>query len=90
MRYRVPPGLAWQVVEEDELTIYLMPLPDGDPVALRGVGALIWVAAIEGEDAVATIVEATRQPREAIEATVLDYLGQLVAAGHLALVREPA
>ena len=34
---------------------YLMPLPDGDPVALHGTAALIWVVAAEGDPLTAAI-----------------------------------
>ena len=89
MTYTVPPRLAWQVDEEqDELVVYLMRLPNGEPVALEGVAALIWVAAVEGEEAVSIVAQATGESREDIEPAVVDYLGELVEIGHLRRVQD--
>lgn len=91
MTYTVPPRLAWQVDEEqDELVVYLMRLPNGEPVALEGVAALIWVAALEGEDAVSIVAQATGEPRQGIESAVVNYLGELMEAGHLRQVQDGA
>lgn len=79
MSYRVPPTIAWHVAEdESELVVYLMPLPDGDPVALQSVGALVWIAAHEGQDVLATVAEATGEEPEAIRRTIENYLEYLV------------
>lgn len=86
MTYRIPRLLAWYIGEGDSgLDVFLMPLPNGDPVVLRGIAALIWVAATEEPDPVATIAEATRQAREEIETHVLAYLDELVLGGLLEL-----
>lgn len=91
MNYRIPPRLGWVISEgqpDAGLTVFLMFLPDGEPIVLRDVAALIWIAATEEPDVVSTVAEATQQPRAAVQATVLDYLDELVVQG--LVEREPA
>ena len=82
MTYTLPRNLAWHVLEDrfsDELVIYLMRLPDGKPEVLQGMGALIWAAAMEQQDPVEVVIEATGEPREAVEESILAFVDQLLA-----------
>lgn len=87
--YAVPPGIAHVVVEPsegEELKVFLMRLPDAAPVALVGVGALIWLLAVEGEsDLVGNVARSVAEPVAAIEATIHSYVAELVADGLLCL-----
>ena len=91
MRYTVPARLAHVVLEsagEDELTVFLMPLPDGPPVALKATAALIWLFASEGAEDVASVVaEHTDCSIDEIGDHVRSYLCDLVDRGQL-IVRE--
>lgn len=84
MSFAVPAHVAWCVDEEqDDLAVYLMKLPHGDPVALKGVSALIWVAAVEGEDVVSVVAAATGEDRQRVEPECLQHLDDLAESGYL-------
>jgi hypothetical protein len=89
--YRVPARLAYVVVddaESDPVTVYLMDLPDGPPLALRDSAALIWLVAAEGSREVAELVaQGVGRPVEEIAGEVGKYLADLVSRGLLELDR---
>lgn len=88
MTYQVPRRLAWNIPErgdDDPLVVYLMPLPDGPPLVLRGIAGLIWALAIDGEqDVPAAVAELLDQPLEEVRPVTLEFLADLVARGLLA------
>lgn len=53
MRYRIPPRLGYVVheptPEDPTARVYLMHLPDGEPLMLAASAALIWALAADGE-----------------------------------------
>ncbi|MDT0215574.1 PqqD family protein [Rothia sp. ARF10] len=83
--YSVPERVAHVERDADGLPqVFLMRLPDGEPVALEGTAALIWTFAAEGETDVATAVaRAVGLPREEIADDVEAYLVRLVETGLL-------
>lgn len=87
MRYRNPERVA-AVVEppgaEDETSVYLCRIPDGAPVRLRGLAALIWVLAADGEqDVTGALTELLGEPPQHIGDQVDEFLTDLVRAGWL-------
>ena len=84
MTYRVPHRLGHVVLppEHDRIVAaYLMPLPDGDPVALHGTAALIWVVAAEGDpDVPAAVADLLGVEVDTIADETRAYLGSLVDA----------
>lgn len=89
MRYLIPERLAWHVDESgDMLRVFCLNLPDGQPRVLEGVAALIWAAAVDGEDVVASVAQATGEPRAGIEEQVLAYLDSLVEEDLLERCRQ--
>lgn len=86
MTFEAPEGLAWlharDFVEWDD-GLYLMRLPDGDPVVLRDTAAQIWMAAAAGEDVVATMAEITGEDPEAIRDEVEAFVAALREFGLL-------
>ena len=84
MTYRVPHRLGHVVLppEHDRpVAAYLMPLPDGDPVALHGTAALIWVVAAEGDpDVPAAVADLLGVEVDTIADETRAYLGSLVDA----------
>lgn len=92
MTFRIPPRVAWYVPAEQavgHLTLYLIQLPDGEPLVLTDVAAQIWIAAgvsdgaAEVPDVVQAVAEATGEDSCLIEDSVLDYLAYLVDRGLL-------
>ena len=83
--YSVPERVAHVERDADGLPqVFLMRLPDGQPVALEGTAALIWTFAAEGEDDVAgAVAQAVGMPREEIADDVEAYLVRLVETGLL-------
>lgn len=64
--------------------VYLMQLPAGEPTALKGTAALIWVLASEGEgDVPGALAELMRLPLADVAGSVGDYLDHLVRDGWL-------
>lgn len=93
--YRVPERLAHVVGPrpsgDGDPTVFLVRLPDGLPVVLRGSAAMIWVLAADGEDDVATAVGAlTGMARESVVDDVDRYLDDLVEHGLLDLAPDEA
>lgn len=89
MGYRCPDRVAHVVVppsaEVGEAAVYLIKLPDGDPMGARGSAALIWVLAAEGETDVAqALADLLGRSREDVARHVDAYLRQLVDEGWLA------
>lgn len=86
MTFEVPDGLAWlharDFVEWDD-GLYLMKLPDGDPVVLRDTAAQIWMAAAAGDDVVHTMAEITGEEPDSIRHEVEAFVGALVQFGLL-------
>ncbi|EAP99597.1 hypothetical protein JNB_05475 [Janibacter sp. HTCC2649] len=83
--FAVPPRLAFVVPDDvDAPQVFLMPLPDGPPVALEGISAAIWVLAADGEEDVVGAVGALvgKMPSEVGDA-VEKYLQELVFRGLL-------
>lgn len=88
MTFRVPPRVGYVVHEpspgDPTAKVYLMHLPDGQPVVLAGSAALIWVVAAQGEqDVPATVAELLDEPLASVEETTRRYLVTLVAQGLL-------
>lgn len=87
MSYRIPKRLGWVVLppsDTDPVAAYLMPLPDGDPHALRGTAALIWTLAAEGEtDVAGSLAELLDEPRVDVQEHVEEFLAELVESGLL-------
>lgn len=103
MKYAVPADLAYVVAEGSEPSrecatgpasaegedprVFLVHLPDGIPVVLVGIGALIWLLAIEGEvDIGAKLAAALVESDGEVAPTVDAYVNSLVAAGLLCQV----
>lgn len=87
MKYVVPLRLGHSVPEGsevDELVVFLMHLPDGPPVALEALAALIWLVAADGaEDVPAVVADQTDRSVEEMRDQVNDYLDDLVERGLL-------
>lgn len=87
MTYRIPYRLGHVTLPPEDgrpVVVYLMPLPDGDPVGLHGTAALIWSIAAEGEpDVPAALAELLAVPVDTVRADVERFLTDLVAQGLL-------
>lgn len=86
MTYRVPRRLARVVDDQSagEPVVYLMQLPDGDPLILQGSGGLIWALAADGEsDVPRAVARAVGVPVEEIVEEVGVFLADLVERGLL-------
>jgi Coenzyme PQQ synthesis protein D (PqqD) len=86
--YRVPERLAHVVGPTPsgggDPTVFLVRLPDGLPVVLRGSAAMIWVLAADGEDDVAAAVGAlVGMSREDVADAVDRFLDDLLERGLL-------
>jgi hypothetical protein len=68
-------GLDFTVDDEDT---YVMVVPDGHPLQLTGVGALIWDCAVSGDDVLDQVTQATGASRAEIEHDVRVFLDDLV------------
>ena len=88
MSYRVPARVGHVVREaasgDQSDSVYLMRLPDGEPLLLEGTAALIWLLAADGDDNVEQTVASVLldAPADTVGIT-RDYLSQLVAQGLL-------
>jgi len=79
----IPPRLGYVVNEptgaDPTLRVFLMHLPDGEPLALVGSAALIWALAADGEpDGPAALAELLSVPVDEIEDATRAYLDTLV------------
>lgn len=100
MTYAVPADIAYVTVAGQEpcevsmaavesenwenLRVFLLRFPDGNPMVLVGIGAAIWLLAAEGSTEVATnVARAVAKPVSEIAPTVDSYLGSLVDQGFL-------
>lgn len=88
MRYRIPARVGYVVheptLEQPTATVYLLRLPDGQPLVLSGTAALIWVLAAEGEPNVpAALAELVGEALSTVESPTLSYLDNLVLQGLL-------
>ena len=85
--YCIPPRVAHVVLStgtERPTKMYLMHLPDGVPVRLRGSAVWIWLAAVEGESDVAgAVAHIVGRRREEVAADVEAFLDDLVRRGLL-------
>ncbi|MFC7488069.1 hypothetical protein ACOCJ7_18105 [Knoellia sp. CPCC 206453] len=83
--YAVPRRLAFVVPDEvDAPTVFLMPLPDGPPVVLHDVSAVIWVLAADGEpDVGAAMRDVVGGDLTEMEEKVRTFLADLVDRGLL-------
>ncbi|WP_156971223.1 hypothetical protein [Knoellia sinensis] len=93
--FRVPDSVAYDVIEADSdhgigsqagaaETVYLLSLPDGVPLVLSGMGAILWLLAAEGvTDVASAVASATGESVGSIEPLIRDYLESLVADGLL-------
>ena len=86
MRFTVADNVAWvrglDFTVDDEDT-YVMVVPDGHPLQLTGVGALIWDCAVSGDEVLAQVTQATGASRGEIEHDVRVFVDDLVARGLL-------
>ena len=91
MTYRVPHRLGHVTLPPEgdrPVVVYLMPLPDGDPVGLHNTAALIWTIAADGEqDVAASLADLLADPVDTVLAEVEDFLAVLVAQRFLEEVR---
>lgn len=78
------------VSETGNAVLCLMPLPDGSPVILQGVAALIWLAASEGRDVVPVVADQVGLPPEQIEEVTLSFIDDLVRRGLLSSGELPS
>lgn len=70
--------------DERPVTVYLLHLPNGEPMALTGTAALIWVLASDGEPDVAfALAELLGEQTENIRGHVTEHLTTLVGQGLL-------
>ena len=87
MTYTLPRRLGHVTLPPQDgrpVAVYLMPLPDGDPVSLHGTAALIWTLAAEGEaDVPAALADLLAVDVHAVAADTHAYLDSLVEAGLL-------
>lgn len=86
-RYGIPHEVA-HVIPDDEpdlpARVFLMQLPDGQPVVLDDSAALIWLLAAEGEeDLVGAMADLVGQQGHEIAADVTTFLDELVSRGLL-------
>ena len=86
MRFTVADNVAWvrglDFTVDDEDT-YVMVVPDGHPLQLTGVGALIWDCAVSGDDVLAQVTQAIGASTAEIEHDVRVFVDDLVARGLL-------
>jgi hypothetical protein len=84
-RFCVPRRLAFVVHDESEApAVFLMSLPDGPPVVLRDISAVIWCLAADGEpDVVGAVSRAVGVARQEVEDHVVGHLRDLAAEGFL-------
>ena len=80
--YRVPPRVAW-CDSTDALVVYVMQVPDGEPLVLHGTAALIYLVALETSDVVDTVAEIVGEAPEVISADVERSLDTFVRQGLL-------
>ena len=98
MRYRIPTAVAHVVTEgagnglvRDPLRVSVLRLPDGFPVVLTDVAALIWLVAIEGSaDVVGDVALGAGQAPDLIRADVKSFLADLEAQGLIERCDDPA
>lgn len=86
MSYAPAADLAFVVADEFDPTddaIYLMSVPDGTPAILNGPGALIFLAAIEGEDPLGVVMRITGLSSEAVAAGVSTFIDDLLERGFI-------
>lgn len=86
MKYLIPPRLAYVVDDRtgQSPVVYLMQLPDGDPLVLEGSGGVIWALAADGVDDVPTaLAAAVGSPVDEIRTQVTSFLDDLVTRGLL-------
>jgi hypothetical protein len=84
--FSVPPRLAFVIADDvDAPQVFLMPLPDGPPVVLNNISAVIWMLAADGEEDVAGAVAAVVDMKpEEVRDDVDGYLADLVSRSLLA------
>ena len=86
MKYLVPPRLGYVVDDRTKKSpvVYLMELPDGDPLVLQGSGGVIWALAADGVDDVpATLATALGCRVGESRTHVTSFLDDLVSRGLL-------
>lgn len=86
MTYRVPSDLAWVLDETDDGTaavLYLMHVPDGEPLVLTDTAALIWIFAAQGDDVPTALAGVVEHSPADLSRTTDAYLVDLVGRGLL-------
>ncbi|WP_432560125.1 hypothetical protein [Granulicoccus sp. GXG6511] len=85
--YAIPSDVAQVVLEPsggNDLRVFVMRVPDGNPVALVGISAVIWLLAAEGDiDVVVSVAEAVNEPVAEIGPMIEVYLKDLADQGLL-------
>lgn len=85
--YRIPRSVAHVVPDgEPDLPnrVFLMQLPDGEPLVLQDSAAWIWLLAADGEDDVPSAISRVIGTEEAnVRADVLSFLSELQRRGLL-------
>jgi len=84
MRFRVVPQVAWvpgdDVIGDDD-NIYVMVVPDGNPLVLSASAALLWYAIVDGEDPVEHVAALTGLEPAHIADEASGFLKQLIDLG---------
>ena len=91
MTYRVPHRLAWVVeagAASEPTRVVIMLLPNGEPMILEGVSALIWLLACETSDVPQALFEIVGRPPDEITAETEAFLADLVGRGVLVPIAE--
>lgn len=83
MSHGIPRRLGHVVIADGDgqpAEVFVMQLPDGPPLVLRGSAALIWILAAQGNsDVVGSLSEIVGRPAADIAPDVHTYLDELVA-----------
>lgn len=81
---RIAADVGWTHGSGENPRIFVAPLPHGPIAVLDEVGALVWLAVVDGAvDVVATVAATTGHPVETVRADVEAFLADLVGRGLL-------
>ncbi len=69
-------------------SVYLMRVPDEDPLVLTGIGAQIWFAALAGVPAVTSVASLTGESEDTVAEGTTAFLHDLIARGLLIHAEE--
>lgn len=89
MSTRISRDCAW-VIDESTGTIYALKLPDGRPIALESVAAIIFTDIAEGLDPIAEATARWSEVGQQVAEAASDFVDELVAAGLVVIDALPA